>query len=126
MLSFKKLNRDEYALNILINTLNNEKLSLSTDFLLAPNDSIKPYMREKLVQWMIQDFQPLNVSMKTVENSIALLNRILSVTQLQKNQLQLVGAICMKLSVGLYETFDYTLEHVKMQCGDQYLSLIHI
>eukprot|EP01015_Nassula_variabilis_P013488 TRINITY_DN2109_c0_g4_i5.p1 TRINITY_DN2109_c0_g4~~TRINITY_DN2109_c0_g4_i5.p1 ORF type:complete len:339 (-),score=28.05 TRINITY_DN2109_c0_g4_i5:103-1119(-) len=83
-------------------------------------DPLPPHIRAKLVSWMIESVGSINPSNATIEISILYLDLLLRKKQIHISELQLFAALCIKLAFRIYESFDYTVEHVFIACHQQY------
>lgn len=80
------------------------------DYFKILQKEIKPYMRKLVVTWMFEVCEEQRCEDDVFPLSVNLLDRFLSVVEIRKSQLQLLGTACMFLSSKLKETVPLTAE----------------
>jgi len=80
------------------------------DYFKVLQKEIMPYMRKLVVTWMFEVCEEQRCEEDVFPLSVNLLDRFLSVVEIRKAQLQLLGSVCMFLSSKLKETVPLTAE----------------
>ena len=75
-----------------------------TEYLENNESEVQPYMRKILTTWMLQVCDEVGCDENVFPLSINYLDRFLSISMIDKSQLQLLGAVCMLISSKVTET----------------------
>lgn len=78
---------------------------------LSSQTELQPWMREKLVKWVVEVCGEMKASAHTVQLTLTILAIFLSKVKTPKSVLQLVGVSCILITAKFEEGINYTLEH---------------
>jgi len=78
---------------------------------LGSQPDLQPWMREKLVHWVVEVCGELKTSAHTLQLTLTILATFLSKVRTPKSVLQLVGVACVLITAKFEEGISYTLEH---------------
>ncbi|CAH1250421.1 CCND2 [Branchiostoma lanceolatum] len=99
---------DSRVLNNLLIT--EDKYLPSTTYFKAVQDEVKPHMRQMVATWMYEVCEEQRCEDEVFPLAMNYLDRFLSQVRIRKNQLQLLGAVCMFIASKLKETIPLTAE----------------
>lgn len=112
----------EYSSDVLSYMIEMERsLPAIGDFLrMNPEAEIEHWMRDKLINWVINLGEEIGISIETAQLAITLINRFLATSKVVKSTLQLVGIVGLIIAIKFHETIGYTLDHAMMHTGSIY------
>jgi len=99
---------DDRVLKTLLHT--EEKYLPSPSYFKCVQTDIKPFMRKIVANWMLEVCEEQRCEEEVFPLSMNYMDRILSVVNIKKTQLQLLGATCMFIASKLKETLPLTAE----------------
>ena len=94
-------------------------LTLAKDYLAVQND-ITPKMRSILVDWLADVSHKFRLSAHTLFATVNTLDRYLAVAQVEKTQLQLLGATCLSLQAKMEEVYPPAMDAYLAVCDNAY------
>mmetsp|Transcript_4534 Transcript_4534/g.5113 ORF Transcript_4534/g.5113 Transcript_4534/m.5113 type:complete len:274 (-) Transcript_4534:215-1036(-) len=111
-----------YRLDLVRSLVEGEStLNVHDDFLsMTQNDEIKAWMREKLVVWIIELSEELELGHKTSCLAVAYTDYYLSKEKVEKKNLQLIGIASLMIAIKNEECISYTLKHAVSHTSNLY------
>ncbi|KAJ8315791.1 hypothetical protein KUTeg_007941 [Tegillarca granosa] len=100
--------KDDRVLQNLLAT--EDKYMPSPTYFKCVQTDIKPYMRKMVAQWMLEVCEEQRCEEEVFPLSMNYVDRFLSVLDIPRTRLQLLGAVCMFLASKLKETSPLTAE----------------
>jgi hypothetical protein len=112
---------DDYILDLVVDLFEEEKkLEVTSYYDTVQEGELNAKMRTKLIEWMIQLADEVNLGYKTKQVAITLVDLLLSQLKIHKKYLQLLGITCIFITVKSEESFIYTLTHACEHCANAY------
>lgn len=87
---------------------------------LSEDSEVKIWMRDRLVNWIVNVAEELGASIETAQLSITLINQFLAKVRTKKAVLQLVGVVCLMIALKFHENMGYTLDHAMIHSANLY------
>ena len=122
MISKKELFAHEYNTDVLSYILDLERaMPAIGDYMRNnPDMEIESWMRDKLVNWVVDLGDQIGVSIETVQLAISLINNFLASVHTKRAVLQLVGIVSLMIALKFHDSIDYPLEQAILHCGRIY------
>lgn len=112
----------DYSSEVLTYMLEMERsLPQTGDYIRSnPNVEIESWMRDKLVNWVINLGEEIRIRIETAQLAITLIDHFLATVHTKRAVLQLVGIVCLMVALKYHESIGYTLDHAMNHCGNIY------
>jgi len=115
------MNKD-YAFDVLQDLCDaeSEVLENYSSIQVLPDNKVPARHRKKLVEWIVETSDELNLNYKTKHTAIMMVDLALRKLKIHKNFLQLLGITSLFISIKCEESFIYGLEDACKHCANTY------
>lgn len=100
--------QDDRVLHNLL--LTEERYIVSSSYFKCVQRELKPYMRKVVASWMLEVCEEENCEDEVLPLAMNCMDRFLSIVNIRKSQLQLLGAVCLLISSKLRQSKPLTAE----------------